>query len=180
MEGIEISLREAAAEDVETIARVHAESWRATYRGLLPDAYLDYDAEKERAAYWAAHIRVPPEAGRLLLVAECNGVAAGFVCAELKPGSPDGALLDNLHVAKPYQGFGIGKRMMDAVEQWARELGETRLHLFVLEGNHRAMTFYERQGWRLIGIEPDEMAGIPVTARRYGRPIPPPAGKSTE
>ena len=149
---------------------MHATSWRATYRGLLPDDFLD-EAERERVAYWVDRLRSPSEAGRYIVIAECNGDAAGFVCAQRKLESADGALLDNLHVMGQYQGYGLGKLLMDGVERWASELGETQLYLFVLEGNSRAMAFYERQGWRLAGIEAEQMAGLPVTARRYVRPI---------
>jgi hypothetical protein len=34
--------REAIIADVAAIARVHVESWRTTYRGLLPDDYLGH------------------------------------------------------------------------------------------------------------------------------------------
>jgi hypothetical protein len=33
-------IREATIADVAAIAKVHAESWRTTYKGLLPDDYL--------------------------------------------------------------------------------------------------------------------------------------------
>ncbi|MEX3959188.1 N-acetyltransferase family protein [Trinickia sp. EG282A] len=171
MEAGRISLREADAEDSLAIAKLHAMSWQTTYRGLLPDAYLDEEVERERIAYWSARMSTPTDADRLALIAECNGDAAGFVFAERKPGSRDGVLLDNLHVSKHYQGRGVGKLLMNAVEEWARNLGESRLYLFVLEGNNRAMTFYEQQGWQFAGSESDEMAGIPVTARRYVRSI---------
>ncbi|HNI60392.1 MAG TPA: GNAT family N-acetyltransferase, partial [Pseudomonadota bacterium] len=33
-------VRPAGPDDAEAIARVHVETWRATYRGLVPDHYL--------------------------------------------------------------------------------------------------------------------------------------------
>ena len=36
-----ISLTPASAQDAEAIARLQAQSWRITYRRMLPDEYLD-------------------------------------------------------------------------------------------------------------------------------------------
>ena len=36
----DISIRAAVAEDAAPIARVHVESWRSTYAGILPDEIL--------------------------------------------------------------------------------------------------------------------------------------------
>ena len=46
-----------------------------------------------------------------------------------------------------------------------------QIHLYALEGNTRAIAFYERQGWTLSGVEDDEIAGIRARARRYVHPL---------
>ena len=40
-----------------TLASLHAESWRAAYRGLYSDAFLDREVHAERMAFWT--LRVP-------------------------------------------------------------------------------------------------------------------------
>jgi GNAT superfamily N-acetyltransferase len=171
-----ISIREATEDDAQAIAKMHATSWQATYRGLLPDVFLESESKHGRLDHWTTRMRTPSPAGRLVVIVEWDGEPAGFVCAERKPESADGVLLDNLHVMERYQGYGLGRRLMETVERWASELGETQLYLFVLEGNSRAMGFYERQGCRFAGIETEEIAGKPVTARRYVRTISPRGG----
>ncbi|MFY2026405.1 GNAT family N-acetyltransferase [Achromobacter xylosoxidans] len=54
-------------------------------------------------------------------------------------------------------------------EQIAR--GAARLYLYALEGNTRAIAFYERQGWQYTGSEIDRIGGIEARARRYVRPL---------
>jgi hypothetical protein len=44
------AVREANAGDAAAIARLHVESWRATYRGILRDEYLDGNAAAELLA----------------------------------------------------------------------------------------------------------------------------------
>lgn len=162
-----ISLRPATLADAALIASIHSTSWRATYRGLLPDAFLDGEVNGERAAYWEARLSAPGGERRSVLIAELAGEPIGFVCVEQQPESAWGVLLDNLHALPEHQGIGVGKLLMRAAKDWARAQGETQLYLYVLEGNTAAIGFYERQGWQFVGAEPDQMGGVDITALRY-------------
>lgn len=162
-----LSLRPAVLADAALIASIHSASWQATYRGLLPDAFLDGEVTRERAAYWEARLNAPGGERRIVLIAELAGEPIGFVCVEQQPKSEWGVLLDNLHALPGYQGIGVGKLLVRAAEDWARAQGEAQLYLYVLEGNTPAIGFYERQGWRFVGAEPDHMGGVDITALRY-------------
>ncbi|CAB3786993.1 hypothetical protein LMG28688_02387 [Paraburkholderia caffeinitolerans] len=167
-----LTLRPATTADAPLLAAMHAASWQSTYCDLLPAAFLEQEVDTERAAYWRARMVAPGEDRRLVLIAELGDqpesrTPVGFVCAERQPGSPWGALLDNLHALPGHQGIGVGKRLMQAAQAWARAQGESRLYLYVLEGNESAIAFYERQGWQYSGAEPDHMGGIDITALRY-------------
>jgi len=162
-----LSLRPATVGDAALIASIHSTSWRATYRGLLPDAFLDGEAAGERDAYWKARMAAPGGERRMVQIALLGDEPIGFVCVERQPDSAWGALLDNLHALPGYQGIGAGKLLMRAATDWARAQGETQMYLYVLEGNLPAMGFYERQGWRFVGAEPDRMGGVDITALRY-------------
>ncbi|WOD19172.1 GNAT family N-acetyltransferase [Paraburkholderia kirstenboschensis] len=161
------SLRPATVADAALIASIHSTSWRAAYRGLLPDAFLDGEVTQERAAYWEARMSAPGGERRMVAIAELGGEPIGFVCVERQPDSAWGVLLDNLHALPEYQGIGVGKLLMRAAEDWARAQGETQLYLYALEGNLPAIGFYERQGWQYVGAEPDHMGGVDITALRY-------------
>ena len=53
MEGLErVRIRPAAAGDADSIARLHAESWRRHYRGAYSDAFLDGDVLQDRLSVW--------------------------------------------------------------------------------------------------------------------------------
>ena len=58
------------------------------------------------------------------------------------------AYVDNLVVAQESEGKGVGRALLDFVEQWARERGYREVVLDVFAGNQRAITFYERHGYR--------------------------------
>lgn len=46
---------------------------------------------------------------------------------------------------------GVGHALLTAAEQRLSEAGHTRAHLWVLDGNDRADTFYARHGWAADG-----------------------------
>ncbi len=54
-----ISLTPASAQDAEAIARLQAQSWRITYRGMLPDEYLDRHVVADRLAYACCWMKNP-------------------------------------------------------------------------------------------------------------------------
>lgn len=59
--------------------------------------------------------------------------------------------LINIHdllVLPQCRGQGVGRQLLQAVEQRAREMGCCRLTLEVQENNHRAMQVYEAAGFR--------------------------------
>lgn len=162
-----LSLRAASAADADLIASIHAASWQTSYRGLLPEAFLESEVVRERATYWHARMTAPGAERRLVLIAERRAQPIAFACVERQPGSPWGALLDNLHALPAHQRIGAGSLLMHAVEAWAREHGETQLCLYVLEGNAGAIRFYERRGWHLAGAEPDRVGCADITMLRY-------------
>lgn len=58
----------------------------------------------------------------------------------------------NITVASPYQRQGWGRVMLDALATWARGQGAQWLWLEVRVGNERAITVYERHGFRRVGV----------------------------
>lgn len=49
--------RAAVIDDAELIATLHAESWQRTYRGMMPDGFLDGPVAAERLDAWRNRLR---------------------------------------------------------------------------------------------------------------------------
>jgi GNAT superfamily N-acetyltransferase len=60
-------------------------------------------------------------------------------------------LLERFFVMPERWGTGVADALHEAVLQALRERGDPICRLWVMEENHRARRFYERQGWRLDG-----------------------------
>jgi ribosomal protein S18 acetylase RimI-like enzyme len=154
------TIRPAVESDRAAILRVHTESWRDTYRGMLPDTYLDGRMADDLAAKWAGR-RLG--AGLWVWVAEVEGEVVGLAaCA----GDGDPVLLDNLHVARGHRSHGLGARLLQAARRGMAERGRPRLYLTVLETNTRALDFYERAGGVRSDTIDDRIFDLKVRAIR--------------
>lgn len=161
-----LRFRPAGMGDIALIASMHARSWTASYRGILPDEYLDHDVHAERLAHWQA--RMPElEAADLALIAEHDGEPIGFVCM-VEPDAQSSVLVDNLHTLPGHQGLGTGSAML---AEAARSRQARELYLYVLEADAAAISFYESRGWKRAARESDNMAGVDLFSLRYVLPF---------
>ena len=171
-----ISLVAASAQDLEPIALLHAQSWRNTYRGIVPDEFLDQVADSDRRKFWAAQFANTAADRRLLLQALSAGSLLGFVSVILDAEPKWGARLDSLHVSPDAKGSGIGRTLFEAAREWiARTSPGTAMHLWCVERNHIARRFYERQGGAIVETANRPFAGQAsvLEVRYWWAPLPP-------
>ena len=152
-------IRPATDADIPAIADLHISSWRDTYRGMLPDSYVDGAMADDLRAKWERRRFGEDLWGWL---AEADGVAGFAVCA----GSDDPVLLDNLHVDPNRRGGGWGAKLLHAARRGMADLGRPHLYLTVLESNSRALSFYQREGGTISGTVDDQIFDLPVRAVR--------------
>jgi GNAT superfamily N-acetyltransferase len=93
-----------------------------------------------------------------IFVAEDDGKAVGFVAVfgRMKYPTPDDsydyAFISDLVVREPCRGKGLGHLLLSRAEEYARELGISRLQLEVTYDNNRARRLYS-----FFGFENDSM-----------------------
>ncbi|MCB1887469.1 MAG: GNAT family N-acetyltransferase [Rhodocyclaceae bacterium] len=152
MSHIEPVIRGARESDADPIAKLHADSWRNSARGVMSDAYLDDQVYEDRRQVWRSRLS---EAGSdyLTLVAVQRDGLHGFICFKLGADPQWGTLLDNLHVDPGLCGRGMGESLMRVgVTQIEQLRAGEPLYLLVLAANERAQRFYERLGGRREGM----------------------------
>jgi ribosomal protein S18 acetylase RimI-like enzyme len=141
-----VRYREATDLDADSVAALHADSWRRHYRGALLDAYLDGDVVADRQAVWRSRL-APPRVNQYTVIAEEDGHLLGFAHTVLDDDPRWGSLLDNLHVRSDRKGNGIGTHLLS---ESAGRLLELRpagsLYLWVLDQNTAAQSFYDARG----------------------------------
>ncbi|GAA0409198.1 GNAT family N-acetyltransferase [Micromonospora gifhornensis] len=147
------TIRREQATDAEAIARVHISGWRAGYAGIMPDEVL----ARLNPVAWAQRRRdlgtAEPEHPFTTLLAEIDGVLAGFTTFGPYRNNQDRGDLDPtygevvaMYVAPEHWGDGTAKALFTAARAGLRERGWTQYRVWVLADNHRARRFYERAG----------------------------------
>lgn len=164
-----MTLRRALAADEPAIARLHADSWRIAYRGILRDDFLDDTVIANRSELWRSRFAEIDREDQLILVCEEREEIQAFACAFLDADPEWGTLLDNLHVTPELKGKGVGRQLISAVAENVLQHGlHSVLHLWVYEQNTRARGFYERMGG-VIGewVQEEGPDGSQLNVLRY-------------
>jgi len=164
-----IVVRRAIAGDALAIARVRVDSWRTTYRGLIPDAYLDGMQVEASTALWDRVLTAGPNTTSVL-VAEHGNDIVGFACGtELKePKHGCDAELAAVYLRREFQRAGLGRSLVGAVVEAQRAHGATGLLTWVIAGNRGARAFYEGLGGELVVEQPFRWDGMDLVEAAYG------------
>lgn len=128
------------------VSRIYEESWKAAYRGIVPQAYLDGIP----AGLWAAN---RDQGGRRSLVLEERGRLIGTACVGPSRWRdyPDFGEVVSLYLLPEHMGRGYGGPLLEAAVETLGERGFRDALLWVLEENRRARRFYEKHGFRPAG-----------------------------
>jgi ribosomal protein S18 acetylase RimI-like enzyme len=101
-----------------------------------------------------------------LLVAEVGGQLVGVVHAIVRdtPAIPVlvprcYAVVDCIAVRSGFQNHGIGRTLMEKMQEWAIAKGATSIELNVFEFNETAISFYERLGYQTFSRKMSKETG---------------------
>lgn len=139
-------IREASLEDIEGIAKVHVDSWRSTYKGIISDAYLSRLTVEKRKKNWLWTLN-NLNIHEKIFVAEDKGEIVGFSNGgkNRTPNTEYDGELYALYILKEYQGKGLGKKLVEEVMDTLRKKNYDSMMVWVLESNP-AIGFYRKLG----------------------------------
>lgn len=136
----------AGPDDAAELARVHIASWRESYRGLLPDAYLDRMSLPVQARRFHDSLMSNRPSEATLAAADRNGLV-GYAAGGPSRRRMDGeAEIGTLYVLRSAQGHGLGRRLVEGLARVFEANGATSLTISVLRDNAPARGFYEHLG----------------------------------
>ena len=143
----EVTIRRARASDAASVAGVRLDSWRASYRGLVPDSYLDSLKPEQSVKLWEQVLGASSDAA-CTFVAEAGGeiigFASGMTLADGKFGCD--AELSAICVLPDEQRRGLGKKLLANVAATLISAGATGLMAWVLAKNEGAREFFKALG----------------------------------
>lgn len=144
----------SADDDLNAISRIYEESWKSTYRDILPAAYL----EQLPAGHWVPYLK---SAGResLVLTEGHQIIGTSSYGASRSLDFKGWGEIVSIYLLPEYTGKGYGKPLLRAAMTELQLLGFHDIFLWVLEENFIARRFYEKMGFQLSGHYLDDCIG---------------------
>lgn len=168
----EIQLRRATVADAEAIAAIRIEGWRTTYRGMIPDSYLDDMNMNENLLHWRTILQALPtkEDALCVYVAVSDNEIVGFVSAMklAEPKLGKEGEINAIYIRPQWQRCGIGKRMMHKAARSLQAMGCQSCVIWVIDGNAQARNFYEELGAEILVEQDFSWDGLDLTEVGYG------------
>lgn len=148
------TIRRAGPADVDTLAAVGVQTFAETFQHLYSaEDFATYVAEAYAPTRIADDLADPAKA---MWIVEIDGRTVGYalagpcglphpevtpVCGELK----------RIYFTREAQGTGLGKTLFWTVMAWLQSNGPRDVWIGVWSENHRALRFYDQQGFEKVG-----------------------------
>jgi ribosomal protein S18 acetylase RimI-like enzyme len=156
-----MNVRRATRDDIPAISRIHVDTWRTTYAGIMPAQYLAKLSYEERERRWATIFdESAADESKFVLVAEDNGDIVGFA-----NGGParESELADSeiyaIYVSDLHQRRGFGRALIHRLATNLKDAGFTSVIVRVLAHNP-ACKFYEALGGKHVSSEEIVFGGV--------------------
>ena len=162
-------VRPARVEDAPGIARVHVDSWRTSYKGIVPDDFLANMSYEVRVQRWQTILSNANRFASNFVAEDENGQIVGFISAGPVQGYDpvyQGELYA-IYILQQYQGQGIGRRLTEAAVEKLLEVGIDSMLVWVLAENP-ARKFYEALCGQFLKTKQDQIGGATLDEVAYG------------
>jgi len=154
---LNIRIRASSREDYSAIARIHVDSWKTTYKGIISQDYLDSLSITSREPWWKDVIA---DSVNIVFVAEVISVpidGESSVIGFIKGGpnrsaeyaSDYAAELGALYLTEDYRQKGVGTRLVAHLVKELRKRDFNSMLVWVLASNPYRR-FYERLGGKYV------------------------------
>ena len=161
-----VTIRLAKEEDAKSIGLVHVESWKTTYSGIVPDAYIATLNADSRSQTWLERLRTGDAA---IIVAEDEGRIFGFVSGGKARDQIEGfdAELYAIYLIHSEQRQGVGRLLTRYLTNLLYDDGFRSMYVWVLSENP-AVNFYKRLGGNFLTTKAIEIGGFPLEETAFG------------
>ena len=138
----EVTVRREVVDDIEGVVEV---LWTVGAEARWVATEVPFDREQRAAA-----IRKALESDRFAgFVADDAGRVVGSIGLQFEP---YGVVEFGMMLLDGYRGQGLGRRLLDAGVEWAREVGAHKVGLQVWPDNERAIALYRSAGFEVEGV----------------------------
>jgi len=164
-----VEIRNAAAKDASGIARVHIDSWRDTYAGMLPIQMFRRMGHRQVSAQWSRTLKYARRSELVLVAEDPDAGIVGFAsCASAKGlDLPYRGEVTMLYVHPDFQAQAIGRALLARSFGVLAGKGLGSALIWVLADNP-ARFFYQAMGGKMIAERRERLWGVPLQELAYG------------
>jgi GNAT superfamily N-acetyltransferase len=165
---LSVVIRDARAEEADTIADLHLKVWTEAYGSFAPAHAVATLNQARRRHQWRDIFDTLP-ANQFVLVAEAPDRAlVGLLFADKRgPEQADGrGWVKLLYVDHAWHGRGVGRCLLAVASRRFEDAGLPGLALGVLVENGPGIRFYERCGGRFVGTYVDPASKVWISTDR--------------
>jgi len=142
-----IEIKDATAQDAETISKIYALSWKVAYQGIVPQRYLD----ELQNDFWVSAFQNWIN-NNLLKVKQIyeNGTPVGCIGYGKSRDEklPNWGEVVSIYIHPDYFRKGYGQKILEVALTDMKKDGYQNCYLWVLKENKNARHFYEKNGFR--------------------------------
>lgn len=157
-----IAYRTAGPADAPALAAMGRRCFEETFGAHFPAEDMALHLERKFGADALAAEYLDP--ALTIRVAEEDGEAIAYLKLgpmDLPvPHEPDALQVMQVYVLAPWQGAGVAAMLMDWAAETARAAGAPALYLCVWERGDRAIAFYRKQGFEIVGHTPYQLGTL--------------------
>jgi GNAT superfamily N-acetyltransferase len=167
-------IREFRPEDAAALARVSSETWQATYKGIVHEAFLTMITFEHQYERWQSHetSRWARNGGFVYVAEDEIGTVVGFASAgpvrEHRGGPEFAGEIYAIYVHPTAQRTGAGRRLLQAAGKRLAEEGIPSMIVWALQENHPARGFYAKMGGVESGSQMIELGDHSYPEVGYG------------
>jgi ribosomal protein S18 acetylase RimI-like enzyme len=155
--GLDLEVRRARVGDAPRLADVFRDSWRATYRGVIPHTHLENMIRRRGPARWRNAIR----SGEMILVIEFDGEIVGYAtCGTTRSRCAHKGEIYEIYLLPDFQGLGFGEFLFEACRFRLDQRRLPGLIVWALAENSQAVNFYWHLGGRPMVSAYERIGGV--------------------
>lgn len=164
---LKINFREATVADALAVAKVHVQSWRESFSGIVPQTFLDKMSIENRAKAFEKGF-VADRYKMFVAETQENEIVgfADFGKARDKYSRYEGELYA-IYLLRDFQRKGLGGKLFDLGVQYLVANNMNSLSLITLEVSP-FKSFYERKGGRPVERKTTNIEGVSYNTVVYG------------
>ena len=144
-------IRKVTYGDEKALAYVQTESWKAAFKGLIPDEVLVRSTDLNKATAMYQRLLELGKGNGYILEIDGKPHCIAWWDAARDEDMQGAAELICIHSLKENWGKGYGHLMMERILADVRKAGYPTIMLWVFDSNARAIRFYKAHGFAATG-----------------------------